>query len=77
MTANSSSRKATSSFGSRFANVATELSLLAVLVIMIVVFSVASPFFLTVTNMVNHRADDGHQWHRGHHHDVGDRLRRH
>lgn len=39
--------------GSRLSTVATELTLLAVLAIMVLVFSVASPYFLTWTNMVN------------------------
>jgi len=52
MTANSAT-KGMRATGSRFAGVATELSLLAVLVIMVIVFAAASPFFLTVTNLVN------------------------
>ncbi len=52
MTANSAT-KGSAATGSRFAGVATELSLFAVLVIMVIVFAAASPFFLTVTNLVN------------------------
>ena len=52
MTVNSAT-KGNAAAGNRFAGVATELSLLAVLVIMVIIFAAASPFFLTVTNLVN------------------------
>lgn len=39
--------------GRRLSSAATELTLLAVLVVMLIFFSLASPFFLTWTNVIN------------------------
>lgn len=53
MRADSSTARGTAAPGRRLGNLSTELSLFAVFVVMVIGFSIATPFFFTVTNLVN------------------------